>query len=388
LQVKVKPRYLFGAAGVAIIGLLAWRIYAANADAAPPRRAAAGAPIRVDTIEVGSKDVPLIFSANGRAQTRHSVTVRAQVGGVLEKVRFQEGDRVKAGQLLFVIDPQTYKIQVAQAKAQVGQDKAKLAADKASAERMGKLIGKRYVSKQDYENAKAQVKQDEAKLAADRTRQQEAEMKLGYTKISAPIGGKTGKITYKAGNLIDANGTTALVTINQIEPIEVQFDLPQSRLPTLLRFRHNGTLSVAVADQSGKTIADGGKLVFVDNAVNEKTGTLGLKALFPNKNRAIWPGELLTVNLTLAVDKNAIVVPTVAVQPGQQGSYVYTVEDGKVKVRAVTVKRDYQGLAIISDGLKQGDLVVVRVPRRLHAGMPAKTNQISLAEAIPKLDEQ
>ncbi|HET7371252.1 MAG TPA: efflux RND transporter periplasmic adaptor subunit [Gammaproteobacteria bacterium] len=382
----MKAKHLFIPLGLAVAGLIAWRIYANAAPPATPTRGGPMSSMTVDTISVVQQAVPLIFQANGRAQTRHSVTVRARVGGILQDVLFHEGDRVKAGQLLFVIDPEPYRIEVAQAEAQVQQDKAKLAADQASAERMGKLIGNSYVSEQDYENAKALVKQDKATLAADQAALAQAKMQLGYTKINAPISGKTGSITYKAGNLIDANGATALVTINQIAPIEVQFDLPQSQLPALMRYRDNGELDVSVADASGATIASDGKLVFIDNTVNQNTGTLSLKALFPNGQRAIWPGELVTVNLTLAVDDNATVVPMIAVQPGQEGSYVYTVENGKVAVRNVNVERQYQGLAVISDGLSTGDVVVVRVPRQLREGLPVKVHEITLADAVPELD--
>ncbi len=382
----MKARYIISAVGIVVAGAIAWRIYANAGPADSHSRFGPPAALTVATISVGKQDVPLVFSANGRAQTRHDVTVRARVGGILKKVLFTEGDRVKAGQLLFVIDPKPYQVQVAQAKAKVEQAEAQLATDSASAKRMSKLIGKSYVSRQDYQNAKATVKQDKATLAADKASLDQAKMQLSYTRIKAPISGRTGAITYKAGNLIDANGTTALVTINQLSPIEVQFDVPQNKLPLLLHHKGSSELKVAVADATGNTIAENGKLVFIDNTVNNNTGTLGVKALFPNKRRLIWPGELVTVNLTLKVENNALVVPLVAVQPGQNGSYVYTVSDGKVKIRNVAVQRHYQGLAVIGKGLQAGDSVIVRVPRQLHAGMKVKTHRMTLSEAVPKLD--
>ncbi|HET7674479.1 MAG TPA: efflux RND transporter periplasmic adaptor subunit [Gammaproteobacteria bacterium] len=381
----MKPRYLIGAAAIVVAAVVAWRVDVAHRDAPGANAREDGYTMTVDAIKVSREAVPLVFQASGRAQTQHSVTVRAQVGGVLKKVLFQEGDRVNAGQLLFVIDQQPYPIQVEQSEGKVKQDQAKLAADQANAQRMAKLIGKQYVSAQDYENAKALVKQDEATLATDEAALDQARMQLGYTEIRAPISGKTGEITYKAGNLIDANGTAALVTINQIMPILVQFDLPQSQLPTLLRYRDSGGIKVAIADANGNTIADDGKLVFLDNAVNQGTGTLSVKALFPNKDRAVWPGELTTVILTLTVQKDALVVPTVAVQPGQNGSYVFTVESGKVKVHNVEVAREYQGMSIIDKGIQPGDTVIVRVPRELHEGLPVKTHMMTLQQAIPDI---
>lgn len=381
----MKPRYLFAAAAVIVIGLIIWRVYTVSGQAAGFAQAPRAFTMTVDAVKVSREDIPLVFQANGRAQTRHSVTVRAQVGGTLKKVLFQEGDEVKAGQLLFVIDPEPYKIKIAQADGKVKQDQAKLQADRASAERMTKLIGNSYVSEQDYENAKAQVKQDEATLATDKALLEQARMQLGYTRIQAPISGKTGEITYKAGNLIDANGTTALVTINQIEPILVQFDLPQSQLPALLHYRSTGDIRVSIADAAGNPIASDGELVFINNTVNQNTGTLSLKARFPNKDRALWPGELATIRLTLTVERNAMVVPTVAVQPGQQGDYVFTVEQGKVAVHNVEVARNYEGLAIISKGLRPGDTVVVRVPRELHEGLTVKTHMVTMEQAVPEM---
>lgn len=386
--ILMKPRYLIGAAAVVVAAVVAWRVDVASGRDAPGADFRHGGyTMTVDAIKASREAVPLVFQASGRAQTRHSVTVRAQVGGVLKKVLFHEGDRVKAGQLLFVIDQEPYRIKVEQSEGKVKQDQAKLAADQANAQRMAKLIGKKYVSAQDYENAKALVKQDEATLTTDQAALDDARMQLGYTEIRAPISGKTGEITYKAGNLIDANGATALVTINQIMPILVQFDLPQSQLPTLLRYRDNGGMKVTIADANGNTIADDGKLVFLDNAVNQGTGTLSVKALFPNKDRAVWPGELTTVILTLTVQKDALVVPTVAVQPGQNGSYVFTVEDGKVKVHNVEVAREYKGMAIIDKGIQAGDTVVVRVPRELHEGLPVKTHIMTLNQAIPEVED-
>lgn len=379
----MRPRYLLAAAAVVVAGIIAWRVQAVRAPARDPAHLQHAPALTVEAVKTGRQAVPLVFQANGRAQTRHSVTVRAQVGGVVKKVLFQEGDEVKAGQLLFVIDPEPYQIQVAQSAGKVKQDQAKLQADSASAERMSKLVGQSYVSAQDYENAKAQVKQDQAVLATDQALLEQARMQLGYTKIRAPISGRTGEIAYKAGNLIEANGTTALVTINQIAPILVQFDLPQSQLPALLRYRDSGTLGVSVSDAAGATIESDGKLVFLDNTVNTTTGTLSLKARFDNGKRALWPGELVTVNLTLTVQQNAMVVPTVAVQPGQNGDYVYTIEDGRVGVHNVAVLREYQGLAIIGKGLAPGDTVVVRVPRDLHEGLPVKAHLMTLEQAVP-----
>ncbi|MGH8426799.1 MAG: efflux RND transporter periplasmic adaptor subunit [Gammaproteobacteria bacterium] len=353
-------------------GVVAWRVYALVAVSPGQGGKHHGVSLTVDAVRAQRQAVPLTIQASGVAQTEHSVAVQAQVAGTLQKVLFQEGDEVKAGQLLFVIDPKPYQIAVAQAQGQVEQDQAKLASDRANAERMAKLIKSGYVSTQDNQTAEALVQQDEGTLAADQAKLDQAKLQLSYTEISAPIDGKTGALAFKSGNLIQANGATPLVTINQIAPILVQFNVPQSQMAQVLAHRDDKSLSVDVRGPDGSLLAGDGKLVFIDNTINQDTGTLSLKAEFPNADRMLWPGELLSVDLTLTVENDALVVPTIAVQPGQNGSYVYAIADGKVAVQNVVVAREYGGLTVISKGLAAGDVVVEHVPRELHGGMPAK----------------
>jgi len=361
---------------LAIAGIAAWRI---TVLLAPPDHGAARQPpaLRVDAVRVTRRSVPLVIDAPGVVQTHHSVQVHSRVGGVLQKVFFQEGDEVKAGQVLFLIDPQPYKVAVDQAEGQVEQDKAKLASDRANSERMARLVKQGYVSTQDNQNAAAQVEQDKGTLAADRAKLEQAQLQLGYTRITAPIGGRTGALAYKSGNLVQANDSTPLVTINQVSPILVQFSIPQSQLTALMRHRRDPALSVAVRDPSGKQVARGGKLVFVDNAIDQSTGTLSLKAEFPNAGDSLWPGELVSVGLRLSIQHDAVAIPSVAVQPGQNGSYVYTVKKGSVAVRDIDVAREYGGYAIVDKGLAPGDVVVVHIPRELHEGLAVRAHLVS-----------
>lgn len=371
-----KRRWAASAALTVLAGLVAWRVHALVAGAAGPRVPVPHA-VRVDAVRAARRSVPLVIEAPGTVTSEHSVAVRAQVGGTLREVRFHEGDEVAAHQLLFVIDPEPYRIAVDQAEGQVEQDKAKLAADQANAARMAKLVKSGYVSTQDDQNAAALVEQDRGLLAADEARLAQAHLNLSYTHITAPIAGRTGALAFKAGNLVQANDAVPLVTINQIAPIEIRFDVPQAQIGSLLAHRNDPALSVAVRGPAGQLVAAGGRLVFIDNAVNSGAGTLAVKAEFANTGRRLWPGELVTAELVLSVQKDALVVPAIAVQPGQNGDYVYTVADGRIAVRDVAVAREHGGLAVISHGLSPGNVVVVHVPRDLREGMPARVRLVA-----------
>ena len=362
-----------------LCGVVAWRIYD-NTNAARMERHGNSGPVTVDVVAVTKQSVPVVLQLTGHAETEHSVAVRAQVSGVLQKVLFQEGDEVAAGQLLFVIDPEPYAIQVAQSEGQVKQDEARLEADLANAHRVTGLTRGGFVSDQDVENAKAAIATDKAKLA-------EARMQLGYTRIAAPISGRTGAIAFKAGNLVQAAEQTPLVTINQIAPILVRFDVPQSRLSEVQQYDRAGSIVVSAVESDGAPIENDGKLVFIDNGVNQASGTVTLKARFPNEAHQIWPGQLMAVNLTLTTEQGVTVVPGIAVQPGQKGSYVYTVQDGRIHVRNVTVQREYRGMAIIEGGVETGDLVVVRVPRNIKEGLAVAPNVIDMQKAVVTADD-
>lgn len=372
--------------GLVLGGVVAWRIYD-NTHAARMERHGDRGVLTVDVVAVAKQSVPVVMQLTGHAETEHSVAVRARVSGVLQKVLFQEGDEVAAGQLLFVIDPEPYAIQVAQSEGQVKQDEARLEADQANANRVTGLTQGGYVSEQDVENAKAKVKEDKAAIAVDKAKLAEARMQLGYTRITAPIAGKTGAIAFRTGNLVQAAEQTPLVTINQIAPILVRFDVPQSRLSEVQQFDRAGSIVVSALESNGTPIESDGKLVFIDNSVNKASGTVSLKARFPNGTHKIWPGQLMAVNLTLTTEHDVKVVPGIAVQPGQNGSYVYALQDGRVHVRNVTVQREYRGLAIIEGGVETGDLVIVRVPRNIKEGLAVAPNVIDMQKAVVTADD-
>ncbi|MGH8161504.1 MAG: efflux RND transporter periplasmic adaptor subunit [Gammaproteobacteria bacterium] len=377
---KFKRWPIVAAVAAAIVGLIAWRV---QAVLVPSHHARGYAALPVDAVRVTRQSVPLAIHAAGTVQTFHSVAVLAQVGGTLDKVLFNEGDQVKAGEPLFVVDPRTYQAQVDQARGQVEQDEAKLASDRANDERMANMIKQGYVSAQDYQNQQALVAQDEGLVASDKAKLVQAQVQLDYTHISAPISGKTGALAFKAGNLVQASGTTPLVTINQIEPILVTFNIPQSDIVLLQQYRNNPALDVSINSATGQTVASNGKLIFVDNSVNQNAGTLMLKAQFANQKHQLWPGELVHVGVQFAIESNQIALPTAAVQPGQGSDYVFVVQNGGAVVRNVTVARQYGGYSIISAGLNPGDVVVVNIPQQLHEGLAVRPTLLPTVAVVP-----
>jgi RND family efflux transporter MFP subunit len=269
-------------------------------------------------------------------------------------VYFSEGDAVKKGQKLFRIDPAQYQtaLTAARAEYEYAQEQAK---------RLAPLAGKEYVTTQEYDNARAAV--DKARAALE-----QAKINLTYTDIRAPISGRTGILGAKAGNLVAPGDTAPLVTINQMRPILVQYNIPQQSLSELRRYQAQHSIRIFITHEDGSGDLGEGELVFVDNTVNTDTGTLMLKARVPNAHEQLWPGQYVGVRTRLTMQPDAVVVPQSAVQTGQNGNFVYAVEQGKAVIRDVQVDRQVNNLAVITSGLKEGDIVVTRAPRNLRPG--------------------
>lgn len=320
-------------------------------------------PVTVARVE--QKDVPVLLSAIGNVQPFSTVSIRALVGGELTRVSFREGDDVHKGQLLFSIDPRPYEAALQQATANLARDEAQLRNAQSEAARYADLVKKDYVTKEDYEKMTSSAEAAKAVVAADHAAVENARLQFSYCSIVAPIDGRTGSLMVHAGNIVRANDTNPLVVINQVTPVYVQFSVPESELG---RLRARGGLGVPVAaspKQGGATIATG-KLSFIDNTVDMATGTIALKALFANQNRALWPGQFVTVAVTLQDRPNAVVVPSQAVQTGQRGQFVYVVrEDRSVEMRPVKIVETIDQESIIETGLGPGETVVTDGQLRL-----------------------
>jgi multidrug efflux system membrane fusion protein len=355
----------------------------------------------VVTATVGQRDVPVDIAAIGNVEAYSSVSVRSQVTAQLLDVKFHEGDIVKKGELLFLLDPRTFEAQLAQAQAnlkrdeallsqaeaQLGRDAANAEFSQLSAERQGVLTQRGIVSKDQLDQARSQadataaaVKADRAaiesaraQLVAQQAAVDSAKVALEYTAIRSPLDGRTGNLNVKSGNLVTAN-TTELMTIAQIQPALVTFAVPAVHLPTIKAHMSAGALQVSAIPQDADAQPAAGRLTFMDNNVDATTDTIKLKATFDNTDRRLWPGQFTRVTLRLATLLQATVVPSQAVQTGQDGQFVFVVKpDSTVEQRPVTVAQRINDDMVISKGLRPGDIIVTEGQLRLEAGTRVQT---------------
>jgi len=314
--------------------------------------------VPVTVAVAAKKNVPLQIRTIGNVQPISTVAVRPLVSGELTAVLFHEGDEVRKGQALFTIDARPYQSALSQAEANLARDEAQLRNAQQEAARYADLVKKDYVTKEDYDNRVAAADAAKAVVAADRAAVENARLQLAYCDIRSPIDGRTGSLMVHAGNVVHPGDANPMVTINQVAPVSVQFAIPESQLAQL-RSRGGIAVPVSAAPQGGGAAIASGRLSFIDNAVDTATGTIILKALFPNQNRALWPGQFVTVAMTLEERPNAVVVPSQAVQTGQRGEYVYVVkQDRSVEMRPVRVSESVDQQSIIASGVQPGETVV------------------------------
>jgi len=343
----------------------------AKAEAKGKGKKGRGGPVTVRTITPKRQAMPVLIDAVGSVESEHSVAVRPQVGGVLTAVLFKEGDYVKAGQVLFQIDQRPMQAAVAQSSAAVKRDEAQLTQAQAQEGRLRPLVEKDYVTKQEYDVAATAAKSLEATVSANRAALEQAQLQLAYGRIVAPISGRTGSLNVKAGNLVAA-GTSGppLVVINSTRPILVSLPVPQRYLEDVRKYWGTPDLRVEIAaDRGGATLVEG-KLVFIDNAVNPSTGTILLKAQVPNEKEELWPGQFLAARIVLRVEKDAMVLPEGAIQPGQEGPFVFVVSDGRARIKSIVVDRQVNDQVVIAKGLNGDEQVVIDVPPTLAPNSP------------------
>jgi len=372
-----------------LIALAAALYYVFSASVPQQRRggrfAPGEGPVPVLAAVVTRADVPVFLDAVGTIKALNTVTVRPQVDGRLLSVNFKEGDDVKKGDVLAKIDPVIYQAQLNQAIAKKAQDEAQLANSKIDLERYERLAASAAINKQQADTQRALVAQNTALVQADQAAIDNAQAMLGYTTIVAPLDGRTGIRLVDEGNYVrQADTNSSIVVITQLQPISVLFNLPQQDLPQVNAAFEKGPLNVEAQRSDNDAVIDRGVLRVVDNQVDQTTGTVKLKAEFPNANLQLWPGQFVNIRLLVDTLKQVVVIPTGAVQRGPTGTFVYVIKnDDAVIVRPITVQKQDETQTVVSKGLEPSERVVTTGFVRLKDGVKVAVGNADTPAAQP-----
>jgi multidrug efflux system membrane fusion protein len=343
-------------------------------------------PVPVVAALTKRSDVPVYLDGVGTIRALNTVTVRSQVDGKLLSVNYTEGQQVERGYVLAQIDPTTYQAAYDQAVAKKALDEATLANARLDLERYTRLVATNSIARQQLDTQKMTVAQQEAQVKLDQAQIDNAKAILDYTQIVAPLSGRTGIRQVDQGNIVHASDASGIVVITQLQPISVLFTLPQQQLGEVNRAFAAGALPVDAFGPDNKTVIETGELKVVDNQVDSSTGTIKLKAEFPNRDMQLWPGGFINVRLLTHTLKQVIVAPTAAVQRGPNGTFVYVVQpDNKVAVRPVTVSQQDEVQAVIAKGVEANERVVTTGFARLTAGAEVT---VTNAESAPSPDAE
>lgn len=339
-------------------------------DAASAKRSgppAVAVPVSVEPAT--QRTVPVMVEAIGNVEAFSTVSIKARVDGQIVAVNFTEGREVRKGEALFRIDARPFEASLRQAEANAMRDAAARDQARSQERRYKELLEKNFVSKEAYAQIRTNAEVAEATSKASQAGLENARLNLEYCTIASPVDGIPGKILLQVGNLVKANDTAALTVINQVKPVYVSFAVPEQSLVAIRKYMAAGVLAVAVSESKSGTPLANGSLVFIDNTVDQATGTIRMRAQFDNRDIALWPGQFVNVRVRLYDEPNAIAVPSRAVQTGPIGQFVYVVNpEMAAEIRAVTVARTEGDTAIIAKGLKGGEQVVVRGALRLAPG--------------------
>lgn len=348
-------------AGVTIFALTAFSLLTScsnTSQEASGAKAGRERTIPVTVADVVMKEMPLEIKTFGNVQAHSSVQIKAEVGGILARVHFRKGQNVRQGDILLSIDPRSYQAMLDQAKANLARDRALEENALLNAERSKELLRRGFISRSDKDKAQADAGALSAIVKADEAAIVNAKLQVEHCSIRSPINGKAGDLLLSEGTLIKANDVP-IVIINQIHPIEVFFSIPQADLPAVRSLMAQRKLKVRVSLPQVKSPPEEGNLFFVDNTVDKSTGSVQLAGIFSNDRELLWPGQYVNVTLVLAVLKDAIVVPSIAVQAGREGKFVFAVKpDNAVEVRPVTVRMTAGAETVIEKGLQAGERVV------------------------------
>ena len=358
--------FVFGGVGLLVVAAVLFAYFGTEIRA-NERKGPKGPPaIPVSVAQVTQESIPLRLQAIGNVEAFSTVAVKARVDGQIVEVGFKEGEEARKGQVLFKIDPRPFEAALRQAEANALRDAAARDQARSQEKRYQELLDKNFVSKEAYAQIRTNAAVAEATAGASQAALDNAKLNLEYGTIRAPIEGYAGKIQIQMGNLVRANDVNPLVVINQVRPIYVNFSVPEQRLAEVREHMASRQVAVEALAPGSDRAAASGMLIFVDNAVDPSTGTIRMRARFPNKDNLLWPGQFVNVSVRLFEQADAIVIPSRAVQTGPEGQYVYVVDrDMVVDVRRITVQRTEGERAIVASGLAKGEQVVTQGQLRL-----------------------
>jgi multidrug efflux system membrane fusion protein len=375
---------------VAVGGYFGWQRYY-GAEAAKAQSAQKSAPriaaVPVTLAAVEKSDFPVYLTGLGTVQGFNTVVVRTRVDGQIDKIGFKEGQLVTQGDVIVEIDPRPYRATLDQAKAKKVQDQANLANANLDLQRYTKLG--EFATKQQTDTQRSTVEQLVAQIAADDAAISNAQTQLDYTSIKAPISGVAGLRQVDLGNIVNASTQTGIVTIAQIEPIAVIFTAPEDQLPYINQAQAVQALKVIALTTDGKKVLSNGVLSVINNQVDTTSGTIRLKAVFDNKDHALWPGQSVSTRLLLKTLRDATVVPDEAIQHGNDGLYAYTVnQDNKSELRKVKVSQSIDGRSVVDAGLSPGEHVITAGQYRVQPGTIVSSAVASSDPAQPKVKQE
>jgi multidrug efflux system membrane fusion protein len=365
---------------IAVIAELGCPLSALAQGKAP--KASAAVPVRATAVV--HKAVPLDLHNFGMVDPLNTVAVKSLVGGTLLSAKFADGQDVAVDDVLFTVDPQPFQIALNLAEANLARDTALYENAQKEATRQSDLLKKGYSAQGAYDQARANADAAAASMRADQAAIDNAKLQLGYCTIKSPIRGRAGARLVDVGNVVKPNDAT-LVVINQMSPIYVTFSVPQQNLAAIRKWMSAGKVQARAVIPGQEDKPEEGELVFVDNAIDAGTGTIGLKALFENRETRLWPGQFVTVTVTLTVEQDKVVVPSRAIQTGQAGQYVFVIrEDMTAEQRPVTVERVLNSDSVISKGVEQGETIVTDGQLRLVPDAKVEVLDSSDSGGVPK----
>ena len=357
-------------AAVALSMLCAFFSGCSSADSKQQKaQAAAPHPVSVAIAKVQQQDVPVYLTGLGSVTAFYTANIKSRVDGQIMRVNFQEGQTVQQGDLLIVIDPRPYQVQLEQMQAQLFKDQATLRDAKLNLDRYTTLIPSGSIAQQQVDTQKSTVDQLDGQVRTDQAQIDNAKLQLVYCNITAPFTGRVGLRQVDPGNIVHAADTNPMLILTQLQPIAVVFTLPEDQLPIVAQRMKNSTLAVEAYSRDNQTKLATGKLQTIDNQIDQTTGTAKLKAVFDNKDNQLWPNQFVNANLLLETRKNSVVIPTAAVLRGPQGAFVYAVKsDNTVEARAITAPLSQGNITVVTSGLTLGETVVTDGQDKLQTG--------------------